>query len=469
MDNQKESAKQGNRWISRRDFLGGAVAAATAIGFPYIIPSSALGKAGSVAPSNRITIGCIGVGGQGTYNMKAFLNNPDVQVVALCDVNKGSDNYDMLYQFEGTTAGLEPALQRAEKYYAEKRPADTYKGCNSYTDFRALLARRDIDAVSVCTPDHWHGPISVAAAKAGKDIYCEKPLANTISEGRAICQAVQRYGCVLQTGSNERSNDSVRFACELVRNGRIGKLHTIRVNMPNNDPHHAVIRKTHNSQPTMPVPEGFDYNMWLGHTPWVPYTQKRCHFWWRFILNYGGGETTDRGAHIIDLAQLGNGTDHTGPIEIVAHGKAPDDGIYNTFMEYQFECNYANGVRLVGESKAPRGLKFEGTDGWVFIHLHGGRLEAQRKSLLQEFIGPNEIHLGRSPGHHRDFLNAVKTRSQPVAPAEVGHRTATICHLVNIAMLTGRKLKWDPKKEQITNDPEANRMLSRPMRSPWHI
>ena len=178
---------------------------------------------------------------------------------------------------------------------------------------------------------------------------------------------------------------------------------------------------------------------------------------------------SDRGAHIIDLAQLGNNTDHSGPIEIMGHGKAPNNGLFDTFMEFQFECKYANGVRLIGESKGPRGLKFEGTDGWIFIHIHGGRLKAEPESLLRETIGPTEIHLGRSPGHHRDFLNAVKTRKQPVAPAEVGHRTATLCHLLNISMLTGRNLKWDPEVEQITNDSEANRMLGSPMRSPWYL
>ena len=449
--------------INRREFLKNSAALTTAaLGFPYIVKSSAFGADGSTAPSNRIVMGCIGMGGQGTYNMKAFLNNSDVQVVAVCDVNRGNASYDMLYQAPGTTAGRERARAIVNNTYGNR-------DCAAYNDFREILCREDIDAVSVCTPDHWHGLISIAAAKANKDIYCEKPLVNTIAEGRALCEAVKRHGRVLQTGSHERSNDSVRFACELVRNGRIGKLHTIRVNMPNSDSHHLEILKSNYPQPTMPVPDGFDYDMWLGHTPWVEYTQKRCHFWWRFILDYGGGEMTDRGAHIIDIGQLGNNTDDTGPIEISGSGKAPDKGIYDTFMEYDFECRYANGVRLIGGSSGNRGLKFEGTDGWIFIHIHGGRLEAGPESLLRESIGPDEIHLGRSPEHHRNFLDSVKTRRQPIAPAEVGHRTAAICHLVNIAMLTGSKLKWDPDKEQIINNYDANRMLARPMRSPWRL
>ncbi|MHC4396056.1 MAG: Gfo/Idh/MocA family protein [Planctomycetota bacterium] len=449
--------------INRREFLKNSAALTTAaLGFPYIVKSSALGADGSTAASERIVMGCIGMGGQGTYNMKAFLNNSDVQVVAVCDVNRGNTSYDMLYQAPGSTAGREPARAIVNNKYGNR-------DCAAYNDFRELLCRDDIDAVTVCTPDHWHGLISIAAAKANKDIYCEKPLVNTIAEGRAVCEAVKRHGRVLQTGSHERSNDSVRFACELVRNRRIGKLHTIRVNMPNSDSHHLEILKSNYPQPTMPVPDGFDYDMWLGHTPWVEYTQRRCHFWWRFILDYGGGEMTDRGAHIIDIAQLGNNTDDSGPINIVGKGKAPDKGIYDGFMEYDFGCKYANGVRLIGGSSGKRGLKFEGTKGWIFIHIHGGRLEAKPASLLKEFIGPDEIHLGRSPGHHQDFINAVKMRRQPMASAEVGHRTATICHLVNIAMQTGCKLEWDPAREQIVNNADANRMLARPMRSPWHL
>lgn len=453
------------KFMTRSQFLKGAAGSlAGALALPTIIPAAALGRGGWVAPSDRIVMGCIGVGGQGIFNLKAFLNDPTVQVVAVCDVNQTSSDY-----YGGATGGWKPARRIVESHYAEQGSDGRFKGCGAYRDFRELLERDDIDAVTVCTPDHWHGLISVAAARAGKDIYCEKPLANSVAEGRAVCDAVARYGRVLQTGSHERSNDNVRFACELIRNGRIGRLHTIRVNMPNSDPHHLKILANTAPQPSMPVPEGFDYDMWLGHTPWAYYTRMRCHFWWRFILSYGGGEMTDRGAHIIDLAQLGNDTDHTGPIEISGRGGNANNGLFNTFMSYQFECTYANGVRLMGASEEPRGLKFEGTDGWVFIHIHGGRLEAEPRAVLREFTGPDETHLGRSPGHHQDFLNAVRTRRQPMAPAEAGHRTATICHLVNIAMLTGRKLTWDPGKEQIIDDAEANRMLTPPMRSPWHL
>ncbi|MBI3117305.1 MAG: Gfo/Idh/MocA family oxidoreductase, partial [Candidatus Hydrogenedentes bacterium] len=354
--------------------------------------------------------------------------------------------------------------QIIEEYYPTRddKPS-TYKGIDEYNDFREVLARKDIDAVMVAPPDFWHAVITVAAAEAGKDIYCEKPLANSVPEGRAVVNAVQRYGRVLQTGSHERSRDNARYACELVRNGRIGKLRRIRVNMPVDN--HGPI----GVQPEMPIPEGFDYQMWLGPAADAPYTEKRCHFWFRYILDYSGGEMTDRGAHIIDLAQLGNGSDHTGPISVEGKGWFPEDGLFNTAMSYSFRFEYANGVELLGESVAPRGIKFEGDDGWIFIYIHGGDLDASNPALLKEVIGPNELHLGRSRGHHADFIECVKTRGEPKAPYYVGHHTATMCHIANVAMRLGRKLEWDPDKEQFKNDDEANRMLAPFQRSPWQV
>jgi len=440
--------------------------AAGAAGFPYIVSSKALGAGGGVPASERITMGFIGTGGQGHQNMLGFLRDDDVQVLAVCDVNKESDDY---FLWKGP-AGWAPAKRVVEQVYG-RGEAGTYKGCDAYEDFRELLARKDIDAVVICTPDHWHGLISIEAAKAGKDIYCEKPLTNTIVEGRAVCDAVKRYGVVLQCGSHERSNPNARYAAELVRNGRIGKLHTIRINMPNSDPHHDVIRGNSGPQPTMPVPEGLDYDFWLGPSKFAPYTKMRLPTWWRFIMDYGGGEMTDRGAHIIDLAQLAAEMDDTGPVEIEGKGRmfGEGQGIFDTFIEYEFECKYANGVRMIGSSKGDRGLKLEGTDGWIFIAVHQCPLTAEPASLLTERIGPNEMHLGRTRNHHKNFIDAVKSRSEPFATAEIGHRSATICHLLNIAMLTGRKLKWDPVKEQVIGDEEANNMLFRPMRSPWRV
>ncbi|MBX7259407.1 MAG: Gfo/Idh/MocA family oxidoreductase [Candidatus Hydrogenedentes bacterium] len=449
MERKKGREDVRGKGLSRRQFLGrSAAVAAGAVGFPYIVPASALGLNGTVAPSNRIVMGCIGVGGQGTYNMTAFLGQPDAQVVAVCDVD---------------TKHRAGAKEKVEQTYAAQKADGSYKGCDEYGDFRELLAREDIDAVTICTPDFWHPIVAVAAAKAGKDMYCEKPLANSIGEGRAVCNAVAQYGRVFQTGSHERSRDNARYACELVRNGRIGKLHTIRCNLPIDN--HAPI----GPQPVMPVPEELDYDMWLGPAPCAPYTEKRCHFYFRYILDYSGGEVTDRGAHIIDLGQLGNKTDHTGPISVEGTGDFPRDGLFNTAMGYHFEFEYANGVRMICESSGTRGIKFEGTDGWIFIFIHGGNLSASSPALLKEIIGPNEEHLGRSPGHHRDFLNNVKLRGTTFAPPEVGHRTGSMCHLANIAMKLGRKLRWDPDKEQFIGDEEANRRIMPSLRAPWRV
>jgi len=450
---------------TRRQFVKqAATASAAALGAPLIIPASALGRDGAVAPSSRIVMGCIGVGGKGTNNMQRFMNNKDVQVVAVCDVETKSNLYH-----GGRTFGREPAKQLVEKFYAEKRRSQKYKGCAAFKDFRELLKRKDIDAVSIATPDHWHALCSVAAANAGKDIYCEKPLANSVGEGRAICDAVKKNKRILQTGSHERSRDNSRFAAELVRNGRIGKLKTIHINLPCADGHHKQARALKSIPPEKTVPDGFDYDFWLGHTPRRPYTPKRCHFWWRFILAHGGGEMTDRGAHVIDIGQLAAGTDDTGPVKFEAKGVVTPGSLYDVFWDYTFTNTYANGVKMIGRAKGPRGVKFEGTEGWVFVHIHGAKLEAEPASLLKSKIRTDEIHVGRSPGHHRNFLDSVKSRKPPVAHEEIGHRTATICHLNNIAMLTGKTLEWDPKTERITNDSAANRLLTPRMRKPWHL
>ncbi|MCS7159050.1 MAG: Gfo/Idh/MocA family oxidoreductase [Gemmatales bacterium] len=428
--------------VNRRDFL---VSSAAALTLPHFVPAKALGLQGRPAPSERLTIGVIGTGGRGVGLINMFLNEKDVEIVALCDVD---------------ARHLQNGVQAVRKR--------TGKDCAAYKDFRPLLDRKDIDAVVVATPDHWHGWISIAAAKAGKDIYCEKPLVNSIAEGRALCQAVQEHKRVLQTGSHERSTPSIRLACELVRNGLIGKVHTVRINLPCSDNHHQKARAFKTIPPEEPVPEGFDYDFWLGPAPKAPYTPLRTHFWWRFILAYGGGEMTDRGAHVIDIAQLGLGKDDSGPIEIEAKGVQTPGSLYDAFWDYEFTNVYADGVRLIGSTATPRGLKFEGTEGWIFIHIHGGKLEAEPADLLKTDAAKLKVSLGRSPGHVRNFLDAVKTRQQPIAPAEVGHRTATICHLNNLAMRLGRKIRWDPMTER-ANDPEVNKHLQPPMRPPWTL
>ena len=430
---------------TRREFLRRAAVGALAA--PYLIRASALGAEGRPPPSGRITTGHIGVGGRGGYLLGGFLGSSESQVLAVSDID---------------SRRRDGARDRVEKHYAGEKERGAYKGCDAYPDFRDLVARKDIDAVAVATPDHWHALTSIAALKSGKDVYCEKPLAGTVGEGRAVCDAVRRYSRVLQTGSHERSNASCRMACELVRNGRVGKLHTIRVQLPTGN-------NRCGPQAPQPVPEGFDYDMWLGPAPWEPYTPRRCHGVFRWILDYSDGELTDRGAHVGDIALWGAQPFLKGPVEIEGKGEFPQDGLWDTPVAFDITHTYSNGVRLLCVSKGPRGVKFEGSDGWIFVHIHGGALEAEPKSILRETIGPGEVHLKRSPGHHNDFLSCVRNRTDPVAPAEGGHATASFCHLGLIAMQTGQKLKWDPERERFLNSDEANRMILRPMRSPWRL
>jgi len=433
---------------SRRKFLRQATAgAAAAVAAPYFVPARVLGAEGVTPPSDRIVMGVIGTGGMGKANLGAFMGEPDVQMVAVCDVD---------------ARHLQEGLEMVNGKYGNR-------DCKAYGDFRELLARLDIDAVAVVTPDHWHALASVAAAKAGKDIYCEKPLANSVGEGRAICEAVRENKRILQTGSHERSTPSVRQACELVRNGRLGKIHTVRINLPVDEPHHQQAMSLTEVPPPMPVPEDFDYNFWLGHTPEVPYTEKRCHFWWRFNLAYGGGEMTDRGAHIIDIAQLALGMDDSGPVQYSGKGVASSTSLYNAYFDFEFENVYANGVKMIGTSKhGPRGVDFEGDEGKLFVNIHGGAIDAEPASLLEKPIGQDEIQLGRAPSHRRNFLDCIRSREAPFAAAEIGHRTATICHLNNIAFLLGRPLTWDPVEEK-TDDDEANGLLMPKMREPWTL
>jgi len=411
-----------------------------AIGLPYLVPSSALGKAGAITASERITVGFIGTGDHGrNVNIKNFLSNADAQAVAVCDVD--------------------PVNRDAARDMVNKKYGNS--DCATRSDFRDVLARKDIDAVMISTPDHWHVPISIAAAKAGKDVECEKPTL-TIAEGRILCDVIKRYGRVFQWSTEDRAVDVYHRMCELVRNGRIGKIHTIRVELPSGP-------DTPGDPTPMPVPEGFDYDMWVGPAPWAPYTKDRCHWNFRWILDYSGGMLTDWGAHLLDGAQWGNDSEHTGPVEVEGKGEFWPDGLYNTAKEYRIEYKYADGVRLIVTSGTPS-LRFEGSEGWIGNRGWRAPLQAEPKSILDSVIGPNEIHLYTCPaGEQRNFLDCVKSRKDCYFPPEVGQRCFTIAHIGNISMLLGRKLRWDPQKEQFTGDEQANRMLSRSMRSPWHL
>ena len=435
-----------NKNIDRRKFLKTASAmAAGAIGFPYIVSSSALGKAGTVAPSNRIVMGAIGVGDMGTGDMRGFLGKSEVQVVAVCDVDKSHRD-------------------RAKRICDERYGNDD---CKSYLDYRELIARDDLDAVTSALPDHWHGIVYVACAKAGLDVYGQKPLVRTIAEGRAMCDAVKQYGIIWQTGSWQRSVRNFRHACELVLNGRIGKVQKVEVGLPTG--HEYFPYKL------LEVPDRLDWDFWLGPAKFRPYCSfgsgGNCHWDWRWIMDYSGGQLTDWAGHHIDIAHWGLGTDYTGPVEIEGTGVYPTDGIYDTPREYRIECKYANGVgmTIANDKQLPRGMgtAWYGTDGW--IHVNRGGMWASDENILKESAGPNEIRLYRSNDHYQNFLDCVKSRAETITPAEVAHRSISVGLLCEIAMLTGRKLKWDPDAECFINDEQANRMLSRPMRSPWHI
>ena len=431
--------------LTRRKFLKKtALSAAGAVTFPYFVQGSALGKSNSVAPSNRITIGMIGVGDHGTgKNLKSLLPQSDAHILAVCDVDS----------------------QRRDR--AKKMVDANYENhdCDAYNDFREILARDDIDAVMISTPDHWHVPIALAAARAGKDICCEKPTL-TINEGKELRETIRCYSRVFQMSTEDRSLQVYHRMAELVRNGRIGKLHTIHVGLPTG---WAVNGKREGFNKPQPIPEGFDYEMWLGPAPYAPYCPGRCHWNFRWISDYSGGMLTDWGAHIVDTAQGGNNTERTGPIEVEGKGVFPHDILYDTATEFHIEYKYANGVKMIVTSGGVA-LRFEGTEGWVGNTGWIGHIQAQPKSILDSVIGPEEIHLFTEPaGEHRNFLDCVKTRKDPYFPVDIGHRCCSVLHLGNISMQLGRKLKWDPDKECFPDDDQANRMLSRSMRSPWYL
>jgi len=405
-----------------------------------------MADSGGTYASNRVTLGCIGVGGRGSGVMQALLATGQAQVVGICDVDANHRS-------------------RAKDLQAKKYNS---AGCPDYNDFRELIARDDIDAVMIATPDHWHALLAIAAAKAGKDVYCEKPLALTIEQGRKMVETVHRYGTVFQTGTQHRSEPHFRRACELVRNGRIGKPHTVEVEIPGS-------MSTDEFGFAAP-PESLDYDMWLGPAPAAPYSPKRVDaFGWRWILDYAGGCVTDWGAHHIDIAQWGMGTTDTGPIEVRGEGAFPRDGLFDSAIYWRYEAKYANGVTIVcfakgellAQGQYPNGIKFIGDKGWLFVDT--GRIDAEPKSILKEEIGPDEIHLYESSDHAGNFIDCIRTRKPTAAPVDQAQRSITVCHLGNIAMRLGRKIRWDPATEQIIGDDQAARMLSRPMRSPWHL
>lgn len=419
---------------TRRQFLKG--------GFPLIVSASVLGRAGAVAPNSRIRIGCIGLGGQGTSNMRAFLTDERVQVVALADV-------DALH------------LERAGAL------AKLGKG-DLHRDFREVLARGDVDAVMNATPDHWHSNVAIAAAKAGKDLYSEKPLAGSIAEGRAVCRTVEEQKRILQCGTWRRSGLKVRMACELVRNGYIGELKEIEAGVPGR---FAIRNNCTGLEAPEPVPGHLDYAMWQGPALEQPYMAARCHFNFRWVNDYAPGYITDWGAHFLDVAQWGAGMDDTTPVEVVAHGvKQRDKGIYNAPEEYRIEYRYANGVRMTLLSTtdpSKYGTRFIGTQGWIFTGSE--KLEASDINILRTKLQDSDVYLHVSKNHHRNFIDAVLSRGEVAAPASIAQRAATTCYLGSIAAALKRPLKFDPETEKFIGDEAADAMLLRPMRPEWKI
>lgn len=433
-----------HRNTSRRSFLAGILATSAA---PLFVPSSVLGRNGAVSPSNKITIGCIGLGMQGMPNMGSFLGSPDAKVIAVCDVD-------------------------AQRLAAAKRQVDQHYGnrdCRATAEFREVCTARDIDALSLALPDHWHAIPAVLGAKHGKDIYGEKPLAHTVREGRAIVDAVKQYGRVWQTGSWQRSVGNFRQAVELVLNGRIGKVRHVEVGLPSG---HTDFGGTRGQERFTDPPAHLDYDRWLGPAPWAPYAPARVHANWRWILDYGGGQLTDWIGHHNDIAHWGMGTELTAPVEVEpVQVDWPKDGLWNTATRFRINCKYANGMTTTiagGHNDIRSGTRWIGENGhWVWCDRGG--LDANPKSLLKEDDRPKRVNLLRSPGHHQNFLDCVKSRRQTLTPAEVAHRSMTPGCLGQIAMLLGRKLRYDPVKEEILGDEVANSMLGATLREPWTV
>ena len=451
--------------FSRRKFLQTAASSAVLFGAPTIVPSSVFGRK---APSNRINVGAIGVGRiSRVHDMPSTLKYDNAQILAVCDLD---------------SRRVEEGKKFVNDFYG-KKTGRAYDGVTGYTNYHELLFNKDIDAVLISTPDHWHTIIGIDAVEAGKDVYLQKPASLTIAEGRALSNAVQRTGRILQIGSQQRSSVQFRYAAELVRNGRIGQLKSVQIGLPG-DPSGEV-------EPEMPVPKNLNYDMWLGSTPNVYYTEKRVHPQadfdrpgWLRCEQFGAGMITGWGAHHVDSAHWGMNAEHTGPVEIWGWAEFPTHGLWDVHGKFKTECIYPDGVHMTISGDFPNGVRFEGTEGWIFVSRGNEQvtnsdpvaklkdskaLSASDPKIITSVIGPDEIHLPESKEHHGNWLESIKSRQQPIAPVEVGHRACSTCLLHHMAMKLKRKLYWDPLHERFKNDDEANAMRSRPQRAPYTI
>ena len=459
-----------NSNVTRRSFLKtslkGAVGSSIIIsGFPTIVPATVFGKN---APSNRINIGAIGNGriSRG-HDLPGVLKYDYTRVIAVCDV-------DAKRATDGRTL--------VNEYYS-KRDGKPFDGVTVYNDYRELIKNKDIDAVLISTPDHTHAMIAMAAAKAGKHIYMQKPASLTISEGRIVSDYVQKSGVVFQIGSQQRSSEQFRYAAELVRNGRIGQLKTVYVGLPG-DPSGEDERE-------MAIPSNLNYDMWLGSTPEVYYTEKRVHPQndydrpgWLRCEQFGAGMITGWGSHHIDSAHWGMGMERSGPIEVWGHADFPKKGLWNVHGIFKTEALYANGVKMVVSNELPNGIKYEGSEGWIFVtrgnyqatssdpvsNSDGTRpLDASDQKIIKSVIGPNEFHFMVSKDHHGNWLESIRDKKPNIAPVEEAHRSCSTCLVHHIVMKLDRKVYWDPANEKFKDDAVANKMLSRPQRSPYGI
>lgn len=428
---------------SRREFVRTATAGLLgACAFPHLLTPPARGQDGVPPASERITVGHIGVGGQGAGVLGGFLGLDEAQCVATCD------------PFRDRREG---AARRVDEHYASRAASGSYRGCKAYADFRELLARKDIDAVVIATPDHWHVPIAIAAIKAGKDVYVEKPLGVSVAQDQAMREVVHRYGAVFQYGTQQRSfNTHCAFACELVRNGYIGKVKAVQVIAPNGE---------RGGDPTpQPVPEGLDYELWLGPAPYAPYTHDRVVGTGRWhIYDYALGFIAGWGAHPLDIAHWGY--PHI-PVEYEATGTLPTEGLFDTVVDWDVRGRYADGT-LFSFIPGSDQTRFVGSEGWVAAAR--GAIQAEPASLLTAKLRPEDVHLLQDNHHHRNFITAVKARTTPVSDVDSAVQSDFISQLSDIAVRSGRKIRWDPARETIVGDESASRLLARAQRAPWHL
>lgn len=457
-----------SRSFNRRAFIRstaqtGALTGLASLGFPTIVPAKVLGKD---APSNKINIGAIGVGRiSRDHDMAETLKYDHARIVAVCDVDS-------------------KRLQEGKKYvndFYSKKTGQSYDGVTMYDAHEELLMNKDIDAVLISTPDHSHAYLGIHAVEAGKDVYLQKPASLTIAEGRALSNAVHRTGRILQIGSQQRSSSQFRYAAELVRNGRIGELKEVMIGLPS-DPSGEI-------EPEMPIPKTLNYDAWLGSTPYVYYTEKRVHPQsgydrpgWLRCEQFGAGMITGWGTHHIDSAHWGMDTEYTGPVEVWAKASFPKSGLWDVHGSFTSHGIYANGVKMTISTELPNGIKYIGTEGWIFVTRGAYKaspneptvpnqkaLSASDPKIIESVIGPNEINLYRSTEHHGNWLECIQTRKQPITPVELGHRACSTCLIHHIAMKLDRKLNWDPLNERFINDDQANGMLNRQHRYPYLI